>query len=86
MKFEVINNNGQVVMWTDSIECIPTPDELDSMTSAGYHYKIDGKVVAKNKIHEAVGSTMSAASVVSKDSQKVTHKSKNGKLVSCKLF
>ena len=30
MKFEVINSNGQVVMQTESIECVPTPDELDS--------------------------------------------------------
>ena len=65
MKFDVINKDGQVVMTTDSIECVPTPDELDAMSSAGYRYKVDGKIVAKSKVLEAVGNK-STASVVSK--------------------
>lgn len=67
MKFEVINSNGQVVMQTESIECVPTPDELDAISSAGYRYKVDGKIVAKSKVLEAVGGSKSTASSVSKD-------------------
>lgn len=58
MKFEVINNNGQVVMWTDSIDCIPTPDELKEMNYANYRYKINGSIIVNNKIDEVIGRTM----------------------------
>lgn len=65
MKFEVVNKDGQVVMWTEDAECVPTPDELDSMTSAGYRYKVDGKVVAKSNVMKAVGGDKPAASSIS---------------------
>lgn len=67
MKFEVVNKDGQVVMWTEDAECVPTPDELDSMTSAGYRYKVDGKVVAKSNVMKAVGGDKPAASSISKE-------------------
>lgn len=67
MKFEVVNKDGQVVMWTEDVECVPTPDELDSMTSAGYRYKVDGKVVAKSNVMRAVGGDKLAASFISKE-------------------
>lgn len=64
MKFEVVNRDGQVVMWTDSVDCIPAPNELDVMTSAGYRYKIDGKIVSKSKITETVGVSKPTVSVI----------------------
>lgn len=72
MRYEVIDTSGQVVFWTEHIECVPSSDQLDAMTSAGYRHKVDGKIVAKSKVIEAVGADKPAASVVS-DTQKIVH-------------
>ena len=64
MKFEVINSNGHVVMNTDMIECVPALDELNAMSNAGYRYKVDGKIVAKSKVIEAIGGSKPIASSV----------------------
>lgn len=58
MKFEVINNNGQVIMWTNSIDCIPAPDELKSMYAVGYRHKINNKIINYDKVDEVVGRTI----------------------------
>lgn len=83
MKFEVVNKDGQVVMWTDSIDCIPTSDELDVIASSGYRYKIDGKVVSKSRVNEAVGGTTSTASVLSSTSSKVDIQTKSKTKIKC---
>ncbi|MCM1226410.1 MAG: hypothetical protein NC320_03165 [Clostridium sp.] len=58
MKFEVVNKNGQVIMWTDSIDCIPALSELKAICSAGYCCKVNNKVSAYDKVHELIGGTM----------------------------
>ena len=73
MKFEVINSNGHVVMNTDMIECVPALDELNAMSNAGYRYKVDGKIVAKSKVIEAVGGSKPIASSVYSSSKSGTH-------------
>lgn len=66
MKFEVINSNGHVVMWTESLQCIPTPEELALMSMAGYRYKVDAKLTAYNKVEDAVSKTFSGISSTKK--------------------
>lgn len=47
MNFEVIrSNDNAVVMHTDSSSCITT-DEIDMLSSAGYKFRVDGKLVSK---------------------------------------
>lgn len=52
MKFEVINDKGQVVMTTTSTECIPDKDMLDNMSKSGYKFRLDGKTVTKKQLSE----------------------------------
>lgn len=50
MKFEIINDKGQTLMQTTSIECIPNKDILDSMSKLGYKFKIRGKPASKKNV------------------------------------
>lgn len=52
MKFEVINDKGQTVMATTSTSCIPNKDILESMSKAGYKFKVNGKVITKKQLLE----------------------------------
>lgn len=54
MKFEVINTKGTSEMSCRSIKYIPTDRELQSMSDAGYKFKIDGKYVNRKKIKEFI--------------------------------
>lgn len=62
MKYEVINANGQVVMWTESVECIPVLESLKAMSDANYRHKVNGIILAYNKVDEVIGRTMSSVS------------------------
>lgn len=52
MKFEVINDKGQTVMTTTSANYIPDKDVLDSMSKAGYKFKVDDKITTKKQLLE----------------------------------
>lgn len=52
MKFEILNDNGSVVFNTTDDECLPTIKEIDSMVKAKYKFKLDGKLISKNKLIE----------------------------------
>ena len=52
MKFEIINDKNKVVMHTSSPSCIPDKDTLMSMLSAGYKFKLDGKILSKKALNE----------------------------------
>jgi len=54
MLFEVIDPSGKGVMCTNYVSCIPNANQLSSMTSAGYKFKIDGKNITKKKLLEYV--------------------------------
>ena len=73
MKFEVINQFGITAMWCDEFSCIPSPEELKSISSAGYRFKVDGKIIALNKLLESIGAGNSAKSVTDMTAKK-THK------------
>ena len=62
LKYEVINANGQVVMWTESVECIPASESLKAMSDANYQHKVNGIILAYNKVDEVIGRTMSSSS------------------------
>lgn len=55
MLFEVINKTGATVMHTYSPACVPLAAELECIGSAGHKFKVDGKLVARNKVFEAIG-------------------------------
>ena len=50
MKFEVVDRNNRTVMNTSDLSCIPNKEQINSMSKAGYKFKIDGKAINKNKI------------------------------------
>ena len=54
MKFEVINNQGETVMYTFHISCLPTLRQVKSMVKNGYKFKIDDKIVSKGKVEQLI--------------------------------
>ena len=52
MKFEVVNNKNKTVMSTTSTSCIYDKDILNSMSKAGYKFKLDGKAISLKKLNE----------------------------------
>ena len=56
MKFEVIDNTGKTVMVTSYSEYIPTKEQINLMTKAGYKFKMDGKVLSKKAIDDLLAS------------------------------
>ena len=53
MKFEVINANGRCMQSTEYPECVPY-DMLDNMAEHGYKFRVNGKIVAKNRVKSAI--------------------------------
>lgn len=52
MEFQVLDRFGQKLMTTYYPKCLPSDSELDSMASAEYKFKVDGKIVSKKKVKE----------------------------------
>lgn len=52
MKFQIINNRGDIVFATLYGSCIPPKSQIESMLQAGYKFAIDGKTVSKKKLRE----------------------------------
>lgn len=65
MIFQVFNSDGNCVMVTEDESCIPYTD-IESMSKAGYRFKIDGKVVSKNTVISAVKCSNSNVTSTSK--------------------
>lgn len=53
-KFEVINDRGVPVMYTEEIPCIPDHTTLSHMNKAGYTFKYNGKTITLKKAKELV--------------------------------
>lgn len=51
MKLEVLNNNGEVVENTEFKECINV-EKLKFANSAGYKFKLNGKITPLKRIKE----------------------------------
>lgn len=54
MLFEVIHSEGRIVMHTEYAECVPEYDILENMSVSGYKFKVDGKLISKTKVLDAV--------------------------------
>lgn len=52
MKFEVVNDKNKTVMSTESMACIPDKDILNSISKAGYKFKLNGKLITIKKLIE----------------------------------
>lgn len=50
MRFEVRDNTGRVVMWTDDVCCIYPAAMLAEMRAAGYKTYLDGKLIRKGGV------------------------------------
>ena len=52
MKFEVINNQNQVIMHTEFSSCIPSKEILDAVVKAGYKIRLNGKVLSNRTLNK----------------------------------
>jgi hypothetical protein len=54
MKFEIINDKNQVVMWCEQVSCIPPLEELKLMSQSRYRYKckLNGKNITLKRLKE----------------------------------
>lgn len=52
MKFEIVNDKNKTVMQTTHISCIPDKNTLNSMSKAGYKFKLDGKAITIKRLNE----------------------------------
>ena len=52
MKFEVVNDKNKTVMSTTSWSCVYDKDILNSISKAGYKFKLDGKAITLKKLNE----------------------------------
>lgn len=81
MKFEVINSDKECVMCTEHSCCIPF-NQLDSMTTSGYRFKIDGKFVSKKDIARVVKCSLQPTSELSRSTD--SKSANTSKQVRCK--
>lgn len=72
MRFEVFNQLGDRVMWTEDVAAIPSEAQLKQITAAQYKIKLDGKLTTINAVMQL-------------RSEK-SEKSKSAKLQDKKLF
>lgn len=52
MKFEVVDDKNKTVYYTYKIKDIPIKEYINSMSNAGYKFKIDGKITSKKRIED----------------------------------
>ena len=52
MYFEVINDKNKTIMNTEILSCIPDKNTLDSISKAGYRFRLDGKIITVKKLKE----------------------------------
>lgn len=52
MHFEIINDKNKTMMSTESATCIPDKNMLDSISRAGYRFKLNGKIITIKKLNE----------------------------------
>lgn len=59
MLFQCIDREGKVSMWTKQKCCVPSQEEINDRARAGYKFKVDGKIVPRGKVLEAVSQSKS---------------------------
>ena len=52
MIFQIYNERGDIVFNTTDIECLPNEKDVQSMVRARYKFRLDGKIITKNKLFD----------------------------------
>ena len=50
MIFQIYNERGDIIFNTTDMECLPNEKDVKSMVKAKYKFKLDGKIITKNKL------------------------------------
>ena len=50
MIFQIYNDRGDIIFTTADSECLPNAKDIQSMVKAKYKFKLDGKMITKNKL------------------------------------
>lgn len=54
MLFSVYDDKNILVMTTNSKKCIPDETQLSNMSSNGYKFKINGKIISLKKLKDFI--------------------------------
>lgn len=54
MIFQILNEIGETVMYTENTKYIPNKQQIDIMAKAGYKFKMDNKIISKKKLEEFI--------------------------------
>ena len=54
MLFEIYTEKGRRLFYTSSEECIPDKDILNSMSKAGYKFKLNGKQISLKNLEKQI--------------------------------
>lgn len=52
--FEIYNEKGNRLFYTNSEECLPPKEQISSMLNAGYKFKLNGKSITKKALNELI--------------------------------
>lgn len=55
MKFEIYDDKNKTVFRCNEKNCFPTVSEINSMSKAGYKFRLDDKSINKKKLLEYIG-------------------------------
>ena len=58
MTYEVYLPGYGTMAHTDSVRCVDNMETIEEMARAGHKFKVDGKVVAKSNVHQAVADSL----------------------------
>lgn len=83
-KFEVVrSNDGVTVMYTEDSSCI-TKEEVECLASAGYKFKLDGKIISKQAVKDyACGEETKSGKEAKSVEENTEHKGSRIKVVLC---
>ena len=54
MLFEIYNEKGNRVFYTDCKNCLPSIEQVNAMLNDGYKFKLDAKSISKKNISELI--------------------------------
>lgn len=58
MTYEVYLPGYGTLMKTDSVRCVDDEDTLNRLSNSGHKFKVNGKIVAKSNVHQAVADAL----------------------------
>lgn len=54
MLFEIYNDKGNRVFYTDNKNCLPSIEYINAMLNDGYKFRVDEKLISKRAIGELI--------------------------------